>query len=57
MTGDSAHHVNARAEGRLEQRRLIAMTYVVTEPCIDVKHGACVDVRPVSCIYFETDGC
>ncbi|MBC2875417.1 MULTISPECIES: 4Fe-4S dicluster domain-containing protein [Streptomyces] len=26
------------------------MTYVITEPCIDVKDGACVDVCPVDCI-------
>lgn len=27
------------------------MTYVIGEPCIDVKNGACVDVCPVDCIY------
>ena len=27
------------------------MTYVITEPCIDVKDTACVDVCPVDCIY------
>jgi ferredoxin len=27
------------------------MTYVIAEPCIDVKDGACVDVCPVDCIY------
>ena len=26
------------------------MTYVITEPCIDVKDTACVDVCPVDCI-------
>src|SRR6266852_3732829 len=31
------------------------MTYVITQPCIDVKDKSCVDVCPVSCIYFETD--
>ena len=31
------------------------MTYVITEPCIDVKHKTCVDVCPVSCIYLESD--
>ena len=27
------------------------MTYVITEPCVDVKDLACVDVCPVDCIY------
>ena len=27
------------------------MTYVITEPCINVKDGACVAVCPVDCIY------
>lgn len=27
------------------------MTYVIAEPCIDVKDGTCVDVCPVDCIY------
>src|SRR5579863_4952073 len=31
------------------------MTYVITQPCIDIKDKSCVDVCPVSCIYFETD--
>ncbi len=26
------------------------MPYVIAEPCIDVKDGACVDVCPVDCI-------
>jgi NAD-dependent dihydropyrimidine dehydrogenase PreA subunit len=32
------------------------MTYVITQPCIDVKDKSCVDVCPVSCIYLENDG-
>ncbi len=28
------------------------MTYVIAEPCIDVKNQSCVDVCPVSCIYI-----
>jgi ferredoxin len=32
------------------------MTYVITQPCIDVKDKSCVDVCPVSCIYLEDDG-
>ncbi len=31
------------------------MTYVIAEPCVDVKHKTCVDVCPVSCIYLESD--
>ncbi len=27
------------------------MTYVICEPCIDVKDNACVDVCPVECIH------
>lgn len=27
------------------------MTFVITEPCIDVKDLSCVDVCPVDCIY------
>lgn len=27
------------------------MTYVITEPCIDVKDGSCVEVCPVDCIH------
>jgi ferredoxin len=29
------------------------MTYVITEPCIDVKDASCVDVCPVDCIHYE----
>ena len=29
------------------------MTYVITEPCINVKDQSCVDVCPVDCIHFE----
>jgi NAD-dependent dihydropyrimidine dehydrogenase PreA subunit len=27
------------------------MTYIIAEPCVGVKDGACVDVCPVDCIY------
>lgn len=27
------------------------MPYVITEPCVDVKDGSCVDVCPVDCIH------
>ena len=29
------------------------MTYVITEPCIDVRDQACVSVCPVACIHFD----
>ena len=31
------------------------MTYVIAEPCIDVKDRACVDVCPVECIHVAGD--
>jgi ferredoxin len=31
------------------------MTYVITEPCIGVKDGSCVDVCPVDCIHATDD--
>ncbi len=27
------------------------MAFVITEPCLDVKDGACVDICPVDCIH------
>jgi NAD-dependent dihydropyrimidine dehydrogenase PreA subunit len=31
------------------------LTHVITQPCINVKDGACVDVCPVDCIYEGPD--
>jgi NAD-dependent dihydropyrimidine dehydrogenase PreA subunit len=31
------------------------MPYVITEPCIGVKDGTCVDVCPVDCIHTSDD--
>jgi NAD-dependent dihydropyrimidine dehydrogenase PreA subunit len=31
------------------------MTYVITEPCINVKDASCVAVCPVDCIYSTDD--
>ena len=31
------------------------MTYVITQPCVDVKEGSCVDVCPVDCIHTADD--
>ena len=32
-----------------------SMTYVICEPCVDVKDTACVDVCPVDCIHPTPD--
>ena len=37
--------------GTPETREGMTMAYVITEPCIDVKDKACVEVCPVDCIY------
>ena len=29
------------------------MTYVITEPCIDVLDLSCVEVCPIDCIHYE----
>ncbi len=31
------------------------MTYVICEPCIDIKDSACVDICPVECIHPMQD--
>ena len=31
------------------------MTYIIAEPCINVKDAACVDVCPVDCIHPRKD--
>ncbi len=31
------------------------MTYIIAEPCVDVKDAACVDVCPVDCIYVDDE--
>lgn len=30
---------------------MVPMTYVIAQPCVDVKDKACVDECPVDCIY------
>ena len=34
---------------------MIVAIYVIVEPCIGVKDGACVDVCPVACIHTTAD--
>ncbi|MPZ23001.1 MAG: 4Fe-4S dicluster domain-containing protein [Dehalococcoidia bacterium] len=31
------------------------MTYIITDPCIDVKDQSCVEVCPVDCIHAEDE--
>ena len=31
------------------------MTYIITEPCIDVKDQSCVEVCPVDCIHSDEE--
>ena len=33
----------------------ISVTYVIAEPCIGEKNGACVDVCPAGCIHTTPD--
>lgn len=32
------------------------MTYIIAEPCVDVKDRACIEVCPVDCIKEAPDG-
>jgi NAD-dependent dihydropyrimidine dehydrogenase PreA subunit len=32
-----------------------AMTYIIAQPCLEVKDASCVDVCPVDCIYEGED--
>ena len=34
-------------------RKDLPVTYVITQPCIDVMDKSCVDVCPVDCIHYE----
>ncbi len=43
-----------RAARRYSKRKDSIVTYIITEPCIDVKDKSCVDVCPVDCIH-ESD--
>ena len=43
-----------RAAVRISKRKDPIVTYIITEPCIDVKDKSCVDVCPVDCIH-ESD--
>jgi ferredoxin len=43
-----------RAALRSSKRKDLIVTYIISEPCIDVKDRSCVDVCPVDCIH-ESD--
>jgi ferredoxin len=40
-----------RSALRVSKRKDPIVTYIITEPCIDVKDKSCVDVCPVDCIH------
>ena len=53
-----ARGARARDRGRADRAsrltpraRLAAVTYIIAEPCIDIKDRSCVDVCPVDCIH------
>jgi ferredoxin len=60
LRGDDVRALARTAIRRAEQRsahsrpRSPTVTYIITEPCIDVKDKSCIDVCPVDCIH-ETD--
>ena len=31
------------------------MTYIIAQPCVDLKDASCVEVCPVDCIYEDDD--
>ncbi len=51
----SIMNVPAPTSGESPEEGSEVMTYVITEPCIDVKDAACVDVCPVDCIHPRKD--
>ena len=32
------------------------MTYIIAEPCVDLKDQSCIDVCPLDCIYCVDEG-
>ena len=43
----------AKAARRKHATEARQMTFVITQPCIDVQDQSCVEVCPVDCIHFE----
>src|SRR3954451_16243268 len=41
----------AVAESDTDTGRYLTVTYIIAEPCIDVKDKSCIDVCPVDCIH------
>ena len=52
LARNAVHRAAARA--RYQRKEVLNVTYIIAEPCIDVKDKSCVDVCPVDCIHeFE----
>jgi NAD-dependent dihydropyrimidine dehydrogenase PreA subunit len=55
MPGDQDRHPGVEGEGTWgilgRPREGPAVTYVIAEPCVDVKDKACIEECPVDCIY------
>jgi DNA-binding transcriptional ArsR family regulator/NAD-dependent dihydropyrimidine dehydrogenase PreA subunit len=47
----AAEHRPAVAETDTDTGRYLTVTYIIAEPCIDVKDKSCIDVCPVDCIH------
>ena len=47
--------VPTHMSGATPEEEFELMTYVITEPCINVKDAACIDVCPVDCIHPRKD--
>ena len=41
----------AGGQKRIARRKETPMTYVIAEPCVDIKDKACIEECPVDCIY------
>jgi ferredoxin len=41
----------AAARSQFTRKEVLDVTYIIAEPCIDVKDKSCVDVCPVDCIH------
>lgn len=41
----------ARLEPKRKNWKEVSVTYIIAQPCVDVKDRACVDECPVDCIY------
>jgi NAD-dependent dihydropyrimidine dehydrogenase PreA subunit len=44
-------HSNSGSNGHPDPRRNQPVTYVIAQPCVDLKDRACIEECPVDCIY------